>query len=84
MVVVEQSQEEFVQAVSEAGRDPNYCHSLTIIYHEILRHLRVDTEVVGARECVFIPLAIRPFTLERVVRWRDLRRAGCASESCNG
>lgn len=72
LVVVEQSQEEFVQAVSEVVRNPNYCHSLTIIYHEILRHLRVDTEVVGARECVFVPLAIRPFTLERAIRWRDL------------
>jgi len=71
MVVVEQSQEEFVQAVSEVIRNPNYCHALTIIYHEILRHLRVDTEIVGARECVFVPLAIRPFTLERVLRWRE-------------
>lgn len=72
MVVVEQSQEEFVQGVSEIVRNPNYCHSLTVIYHEILRHLRIDTEVVGARECVFVPLAIKPFNLERVVRWRDV------------
>ena len=72
MVVVEEEQVEIQEATSEVVRNPNYCHSLTVIYHEILRHLRIDTEVVGARECVFVPLAIRPFTLERVIRWRDV------------
>lgn len=72
MVVVEQSQVEFVQATSEVVRNPNYCHSLTVIYHEILRHMRVDTRVVGARECVFVPLTMQPFTAERALRWRDV------------
>jgi hypothetical protein len=71
VVVQEQSQEETTQAVSETVRNPNYCHSLTVVYHEILRHMRVDTEVVGARECVFVPLPIRPFTWKRMIRWRD-------------
>jgi hypothetical protein len=71
VVVQEQTQEETTQAVSETVRNPNYCHSLTVVYHEILRHLRVDTEVVGARECVFVPLPIRPFTWQRMIRWRD-------------
>lgn len=71
VVVQEQTQEETTQAVSEIVRNPNYCHSLTVVYHEILRHLRVDTEVVGARECVFVPLPIRPFTWQRMIRWRD-------------
>jgi hypothetical protein len=75
MVVIEQSQEEFTQAVSEIVRNPNYCHSLTIVYHEILRHLRIDTEVVGARECVFVPFPILPFTVERALRWRDILQA---------
>ena len=71
MVVVDQSQEEFVQGVSEIVRNINYCHSLTIIYHEILRHLRVDTRVVGARESVFIPFELKPFTTARILNWRD-------------
>ncbi len=71
MVVIDQSQEEFVQGVSETVRNINYCHSLTIIYHEILRHLRVDTRIVGARECVFVPFEIKPFTLTRILKWRD-------------
>lgn len=71
VVIQEQSQEETTQAISEIVRNPNYCHTLTIVYHEILRHLRVDTEVVGARECVFVPLPMRTFTLSRMIRWRD-------------
>ncbi len=71
VVIQEQSQEETTQAVSEVVRNPNYCHTLTVVYHEILRHLRVDTEVVGARECIFVPLPIRPFTINRMIRWRD-------------
>ncbi|MBD1261992.1 hypothetical protein HZY62_15425 [Maribacter polysiphoniae] len=71
VVIQEQTQEETTQAVSEVVRNPNYCHTLTIVYHEILRHLRVDTEVVGARECIFVPLPIKPFTINRMIRWRD-------------
>lgn len=36
-----------------------------------MRHLRVDTEFAGARECLFIPFTIRPFTEERALRWKD-------------
>ncbi len=74
MVVIDQSQEEFVQGVSEIVRNINYCHSLTIIYHEILHHLRVDTRIVGARECVFVPFEIKPFTIARTLKWRDTIR----------
>ncbi|MFL1455000.1 M15 family metallopeptidase [Marinobacter sp. GN3S48] len=71
-VVNEVSQEETVEGVSEVVRNPNYCHSLTVIYHEILRHMRVDTVLAGVRECLFVPFSIRPFTLPRLARWRDV------------
>jgi hypothetical protein len=76
LVVVEQSQEETTTGVSEVVRNANYGHSLTVIYHEILRHLRVDTELVGARECVFVPFALGAFTHERTWRWRDIIQSG--------
>lgn len=75
VIIQEQTQEETTQAVSEIVRNPNYCHSLTIVYHQILRHLRVDTEIVGARECVFVPLAVSPFTWMKMIRWRDVLTA---------
>ncbi|MBU2952622.1 OmpA family protein [Marinobacter sp. F3R08] len=71
-VVNEVSQDESIEGVSEVVRNPNYCHSLTVIYHEILRHMRVDTVLAGVRECLFVPFSIRPFTLFRVARWRDV------------
>lgn len=74
-VVTEISQEEVVTGVSETLRNPNYCHALTVVYHQILRHLRVDTELAGVRECVFVPFPIRPFhslNLQRVLRWKDV------------
>lgn len=70
-VVTEVTQEENVTGTVEVVRNPNYGRSLTVIYHQILRHLRVDTEVAGVRECLFVPFAMRPFTLERAYRWRE-------------
>lgn len=70
-VVTEVSQEETVTGSTEIVRNPNYGHSLTVIYYQILRHLKVSTEFAGARECLFVPFAIKPFTLQRVYRWRE-------------
>ncbi len=60
-IVTEISQEETTEAVSEVISNPNFCHSLTVVYYNILRHLRVDTELGGLTECLFVPFAITPF-----------------------
>jgi hypothetical protein len=70
-VVTEVSQEETVTGTTEIVRNPNYGHSLTVIYYQILRHLKVTTDFAGARECLFVPFAIKPFTLQRAYRWRE-------------
>lgn len=75
-VIEEVAQEETVTGTTEVLRNQNYAHSLTVLYYQILRHLRVDTEFAGVRECLFVPFAIRPFTLERTYRWRDTLRRG--------
>ena len=54
-IVTEVSQEESVEVVSEVVSNPNYCHSLSVVYYNILRHLRVDTELAGVSECLFVP-----------------------------
>jgi hypothetical protein len=33
----------------EVVRNVNYCHSLTVLYHEVLRHVRVDTRLANVR-----------------------------------
>ncbi|MCK7612914.1 helix-hairpin-helix domain-containing protein [Roseibium sediminicola] len=70
-VIQEVEQNENVTGVSEIIRNPNYCHSLTVIYHQILRHIRVDTELVGVDECLFVPFQILPFDKVRIERWKD-------------
>ena len=64
-VITEVNQEETVEGVSELIANPNFCHALTVVYYDILRHLRVDTELGGVSECLFVPFAILPFTSPR-------------------
>lgn len=75
-VITEISQEEEVEGVSETLRNVNYCHALTIVYHEILRHYRVDTGFAGARECLFVPFSVTPFDVHKALKWRDKLRGG--------
>lgn len=75
-VVTELAQEEEVEGVSETVRNINYCHALTVLYHEILRHYRVDTAFAGVRECLFVPFSISPFDVAKALKWRDKLRAG--------
>jgi hypothetical protein len=71
MVVQEVTQEETVTGTTEVIRNPNYGHSLTVLYYQILRHLKIETAFAGVRECLFVPFAIRPFTVSRALRWRE-------------
>ena len=71
LVVNEVSQEESVTGTTEVVRNANYGHSLTVIYYQILRHLKIETGVAGVRECLFVPFAISPFTVARAYRWRE-------------
>ena len=76
LVVNEITQEETVTGTTEVVRNVNYGHSLTVIYYQILRHLKVETSVAGVRECLFVPFAITPFNVARAYRWRDPLRSG--------
>lgn len=78
-VVNEVTQEETVTGTTEVIRNANYAHSLTVIYYQILRHLSVNTEFAGVRECVFVPFAIKPFDLQRAYRWRESLQASMRS-----
>ena len=71
-VVKEVEQTESVTGVSEVVQNINYTRALTVVYYEILRHLRVDTEVGSVTECVFVPLPIKRFTNERISRHRKV------------
>jgi hypothetical protein len=74
-VVNEVTQEEEVTGTTEVVRNANYAHSLTVIYYQILRHLKVTTEFAGVRECVFVPFSIKAFDIQRAYRWREAIQA---------
>jgi outer membrane protein OmpA-like peptidoglycan-associated protein len=69
-VVTEVSQSETVMGVSEVVQNINYTRALSIVYYEILRHLRVDTEIGAVTECLFVPMPIREFNDLRISRYR--------------
>lgn len=71
-VVTESTQTESITGVSEVVQNINYTRALSIVYYEILRHLRVDTEVGAVSECVFVPMPIRRFTDARIARHRKV------------
>ena len=60
LVVTEVSQEESVTGTTEIVRNANFGHSLTVIYYQILRHLKLETEFAAVRECLFVPFAVTP------------------------
>lgn len=69
-VVQTVSQGERVQATAESVANYNHCHALTIQYFEVLRHFQVRHRLAGVQECLFVPLQIGPFDLEKALRWR--------------
>ena len=80
-VITELSQEEEVEGVSETLRNVNHCHALSVLYYEILRHLRVDTSFAGVRECLYVPFSVTPFDLDKALKWRDKLRHGMLDRS---
>jgi hypothetical protein len=69
-VVQTVSQGERVQATAESVANYNHCHAITIQYFEVLRHFTVRNRLAGVQECLFVPLQMTPFDLEKCLRWR--------------
>ncbi|MDW3191402.1 MAG: hypothetical protein R8G66_03530 [Cytophagales bacterium] len=70
-VVETLDQNETLNVQTEVIANHNHCHSMTVQYFEVLRHLAVEQKVVAAQECLFIPLEMSPFTSEKILRWKD-------------
>ena len=65
------SQGERVSATSESVANYNHCHAVTIQYFEVLRHFAIHTRLADVQECLFIPLQISSFDLQKCLRWRS-------------
>ncbi|MEH6442877.1 MAG: papain-like cysteine protease family protein [Oceanospirillaceae bacterium] len=60
---------------TEAVANHNHCHSLTMLYFEVLRHYAVYQSLVDVKECVFVPFLLTEFTQENSSKWKDILSA---------
>ncbi len=65
------SQGETVSATAESVANYNHCHAITIQYFEVLRHFEIRNRLAGVQECLFIPLQMSPFDINKCLRWRN-------------
>ena len=70
-VVQSVRQGERAVAQSETVANYNHCHSVTIQYFEVLRHLLVRQRLVDVQECLFVPLPMTRFDADKALRWQD-------------
>lgn len=70
-MVQQVNQTESARAVTETVANRNACHAITVQYFEVLRHFRVDYELSAVRECLFIPLPISAFDVDKAQRWQQ-------------
>ncbi|MDH7448406.1 hypothetical protein [Aquimarina sp. 2201CG14-23] len=57
---------------TETVANHNHCHSLTMMYFEVLRHYAIFQEISHVEECVFVPLLMTHFTTENIHKWKDI------------
>jgi hypothetical protein len=65
------NENELSRAVVETVANRNACHAITVQYFEVLRHFRVEHALAGVRECLYVPMPIRTFDADKVLRWKD-------------
>ncbi|MFE1443782.1 hypothetical protein [Streptomyces sp. NPDC058739] len=71
-VVTSVQQSQRYGVTSEVVANHNHCHSLTMMYFEVLRHYALFHELASVEECVFVPLPLARFSVENITAWRDV------------
>lgn len=70
-------------ATTDVVANHNHCHSLTMMYFEVLRHYAVYQELSHVEECVFVPLLMTNFTVENIYKWKDVLASHLLAISSN-
>jgi hypothetical protein len=71
-VVVQSSQQEKNYVETRTVTNHNHCHALTVQYHEVLQHLRVDTRYESRRWALLIPYKLLAFDWQTALRYRTI------------
>ncbi len=64
-------QGETFNVTTEVIANHNHCHSLTIQYFEVLRHLVIEQNLAEVAECLFVPLQMSIFNMDKALRWKN-------------
>ncbi len=70
-------------ATTEVVSNHNHCHSMTMMYFEVLRHFAIYQELTDVEECVFVPLLMTNFTTANIFKFRDVLAANLLPMSAN-
>ncbi len=70
-VIQSATQGERFSVESEVVANYNHCHSMTMQYFEVLRHLKIQQRLSSVQECLFIPLIMGTFDNQKILRWRE-------------
>lgn len=57
---------------TEVVSNHNHCHSVTMMYFEVLRHYAICQELSDVQECLFVPMLLTEFTRENISKWKDI------------
>jgi len=57
---------------TEVVANHNHCHSVTMMFFEVLRHYAITQELSDVQECVFVPLLLTEFTQGNISKWKDV------------
>ena len=80
-VVVQASQQETEQLQTRTVKNHNHCHALTVLYYEIVRHFRVRTVLVRARDALLLRYPDQVFDAARALREEQRLRTLIADQS---
>jgi peptidoglycan hydrolase-like protein with peptidoglycan-binding domain len=70
-VVVQTSQRESSTVETRTVTNHNHCHSLTMMYYEVLRHFRVVTSFMERQPVILLPYRPIRFTWQLALRFRS-------------
>ncbi|MEN8140700.1 MAG: helix-hairpin-helix domain-containing protein [Thermodesulfobacteriota bacterium] len=70
-VIQTANQGERFSAKTETVANYNHCHSMTIQYFEVLRHMEAQQRLSSVQECLFVPLIMSTFDNQKILRWRE-------------
>ena len=80
-LVVEAGQQESSVVQSRVIRNNNKCHTLNLMYYEVISHYNVKTEYQGSRPVLFVEYCPKKFTEEEVAGYAHIFRSGLLDPS---